>query len=168
MEYMVDTNQQNRLFSILFDNRIPMWKYILRAGLISFIPSLFIVLILGLSGVITEDTGPEFKGPAAGLFIAMVIIGPFLETLLMAGGLWILSFITKRQVRLAVISAFVWAVVHSLIAPAWGLGVLWPFFIFSCSYLNWRRRSLWRAILVTSCVHAFQNFLPSVAAVSML
>jgi hypothetical protein len=145
-----------------------MWKYVLRTGLISLVPSLIIALILGLTGVITEETGPEFKGPAIGLLIGLVIVSPPLETLLMGGVLWILSFITKRQVRLAVISAFVWAGVHSLIAPAWGLGVIWPFFVFSCSYLSWRRRSLWRAILVTSCVHAFQNILPAIALIATL
>jgi hypothetical protein len=164
----VETKRQNRLFSLLFDNQISMWKYILRTGLISLVPSLIIALILGLTGVITEDTGPEFQGPALGLLIGLVVISPPLETLLMGGGIWILSFITKRQVRLAVMSAFVWAGVHSLIAPAWGLGVIWPFFVFSCSYLSWRRRSLWRAILVTSCVHAFQNILPSIAVIATL
>jgi len=145
-----------------------MWKYILRTGLISLVPSLVIAMILGLTGLITEETGPEFKGPALGLLIGLVVISPPLETLLMAGGLWILSFITKRQVLLAVISAFIWAVIHSLVAPAWGLGVIWPFFVFSCSYLGWRRRSWWRAILVTSCVHAFQNILPAIAVIATL
>jgi len=80
-----------------------MWKYILRIGLISLIPSLIIAMILGLTGVVTEETGPNFKGPAIGLLIGLVIVGSLLETLLMGGGLWILSFITKRQVPLAVI-----------------------------------------------------------------
>jgi hypothetical protein len=165
---MVEAKRQNRLLSLLFDNQTPMWKYILRTGLISLVPSLIIVLILGLTGVISEETVPEFEGSAIGLFVMLVIIGPPLETLLMAVVLWLLSFITKRQIRLAVISAFLWAGVHSLMAPTWGLGVIWPFFVFSCSYLNWRRRSWWRAILVTSCVHAFQNFLPSIAAIAVL
>mgnify|MGYP001217207214 CR=1 FL=1 len=164
----VETKRQPWLLSILFDNQISMWKYILRTGLISLLPSLFIAMILGVSGIITEETGPEFKGSSIGLFIWLVIIGPPLETLVMGGGLWILSFITKRPVRLAIISAFIWATVHSLIAPAWGLGVIWPFFVFSCSYLGWRRRSWWRAILVTSCVHAFQNTLPTIVLIVTL
>ena len=172
MEPQQDTTgqqkRQPRLLSLLFDNQISMWKYVLRTGLISLVPSLIIVLILGLTGVVTEESGPEFKGPAIGLLIGLVLISPPLETLLMGGVLWILSFITKRQVLLAVISAFVWAGVHSLIAPAWGLGVIWPFFVFSCSYLGWRKRSWWRAILVTSCVHAFQNTLPAIALIATL
>ena len=143
-----------------------MWKYVLRTGLISLVPSLIIAVILGLTGIITEETGPEFEGPVIGLLIGLVVISPPLETLLMGGVLWILSFITKRPVRLAVISAFIWAAVHSLIAPTWGLGVIWPFFVFSCSYLGWRRRSWWRAILVTSCLHAFQNTLPAIVMIA--
>ena len=164
----IEEKRQPRLISLLFDNQIPMWKYVLRAGFISLVPSLFFVLLLGFTGVISEETAPEFKGSGIGLFVTLVIIGPPLETLLMAGLLWILSFITKRQIGLAVISAFVWAGLHSMVAPTWGLGVIWPFFVFSCSYLAWRRRSWWRAILVTSCVHAFQNLLPSIAAIALL
>ena len=164
----VEQKRQPWLLSLLFDNQIPIWKYVLRTGLISLVPSLIISMILGVTGVINEDTGPEFKGSAIGLLIGLVIIGPPLETLLMGGGLWILSFITKRPVRLAIISAFVWAGLHSLMAPAWGLGVIWPFFVFSCSYLSWRRRSWWRAIFVTSCVHAFQNILPAIVVIATL
>ena len=162
----VEQKRQPRLLALLFDNQISMRKYILRTGLISLVPSLIFVMILGLTGVITEETGPDFEGSALGLLIGLIIFGPLFETLLMAGGLRILSFITKRQVRLAVMSAFVWAGVHSLVAPTWGLGVIWPFFVFSCCYLSWRRRSWWRAILVTSCVHAFQNILPAIAVIA--
>jgi hypothetical protein len=77
-----------------------------------------------------------------------------------------LSFITKRKFWLAIMSAVVWAIFHSLAAPAWGLGVIWPFFIFSCCYLSWREKSFWHAILVTSSVHAFQNILPAIVIVA--
>jgi hypothetical protein len=162
----VEEKRQPRLLRLLFDNQISIWKYILRTGLISLIPSLIFVMILGLTGIINDQSGPKFEGSVIELFVLMVIVGPPIETLLMAGGLWILSFITKRQIRLAVFSALVWAVVHSLVAPAWGLGIIWPFFVFSCSYLAWRKRSWWHAILVTSCVHAFQNFLPAIMTIS--
>ena len=158
--------QRGWLLSVLFDNRISMRRYVLRTGLISLVPSLIIVIALAQSGIINEDTGSEFKGSPIELLITIVIVGPPIETLLMGSVLWVLSRITKRKVRLAALSALVWAGLHSLFAPAWGLGVFWPFFVFSCSYLAWRRRAWWRAILVTSCVHAFQNNLPAIAAIS--
>lgn len=161
-----DTQPQPRLLRWLFDNRISMRLYVLRTGLISLLPSLALVTILAASGVVTEETTPSFEGPAVGLFVMIVIVGPPVETLLMGLVLRILSFITKRRIPLAAISACVWAGLHSIAAPAWGLGVIWPFFVFSCSYLAWRERAWWRAILVTSCVHAFQNVLPAFAAIA--
>ena len=117
LEKTIEEKKQSRLLCLLFDNQIPMWKYILRTGLISLVPSIIIALILGLSGIITEDTSPEFKGSVLALVVSLVIICPILETLLMGGGLWVLSFITKRRIRLAVISAFVWAVLTHLLHP---------------------------------------------------
>jgi hypothetical protein len=143
-----------------------MRRYVLRTGLISLLPSLALIFILALSGIITEETGPAFEGSPVELIVLIVIVGPPIETLLMGLGLRLLSFITKRSVPLAAMSALVWACVHSIAAPAWGLGVIWPFFVFSCSYLAWRQRGWWRAILVTSCVHAFQNALPTIVAVA--
>ena len=166
-EATTEEKKQPWLIRLLFDNKISIWKYILRTGLISLVPSLVIAVILGLSGVITEDTGPEFEGSALGLLFMLVIFGPLLETLLMGGVLWILSHITKRQVMLAVISAFIWAVLQSLFAWAWGIVIIWPFFIFSCSYLAWRKRSWWHAVLITSSVHAFQNILPTIVAIAI-
>ena len=156
------------LLSLLFDDRISAYKYVLRTGLISLIPSLIISFILGLSGIMNEETAPEFRGSAVFLFIGMVIISPPIETLLMGPILKLLSFITKHKLRLAILSALVWAILHSLLAPAWGLGVVWPFFVFSCSYLNFRRRSWFRAVLVTSGVHAFQNILPALLVIASL
>jgi len=143
-----------------------MPRYVLRAGLVSLLPSLVITFILALSGVITEETGPTFEGSPLELIVLIVIVGPPIETLLMGLVLRILSLITKRSIRLAAMSAFVWACLHSIAAPAWGLGVIWPFFVFSCAYLAWRQRAWWRAILVTSCIHAFQNLLPAIMLVA--
>ena len=164
----VEQKRQSRLISLLFNNQMPIWKYVLSAGLISLVPSIIISIILGLTGIMTEETGPEFEGSAIGLFIGLIIIGPPLETLLMGVLFRLLSFITKRPVRLSIISAIIWATLHSLLAPAWGLGVIWPFFVFSCAYLSWRRRSWRHAILVTSCVHAFQNTLPTIILIASL
>ena len=73
------------------------------------------------------------------------------------------AFITRKKYILALLNALFWAILHSLMAPAWGLGVLWPFFIFSCAYLAWRQKSWWRAVWVVACIHAFQNALPGLA-----
>jgi hypothetical protein len=154
------------LLSMLFDNRISMGRYVLRAGLISFLPSMVIVFILAASGIMTEERAPTFEGNPLFILLMVVAVGPPIETLLMVPILRILSFLTRREVPLAVMSACVWAGFHSLLVPAWGLGVIWPFFVFSCSYLTWRKRSFWRAMLITSCVHSLQNLVPGIIAVA--
>jgi len=105
---------------MLFDNRISMLRYVLRAGLISFLPSMMIVVVLAASGIMTEEGGPTFEGNPLFVLPMIVLIGPPIETFLMVPILWILSFVTKRQVPLAAMSACVWAGLHSLLAPAWG------------------------------------------------
>jgi len=131
-------------------------------GLVSFIPSMAILAALIVTGVINEGTVPRFNQvlhPAVE-FVGMVILSPIVETLVMSFFLWLMSFATKRRVALAAMSALVWAALHSMLAPAWGLGVLWPFFVISCSYLAWRRKSWFHAILVACCVHMLQNLIP--------
>ncbi|MBN1974278.1 MAG: hypothetical protein JW787_11605 [Sedimentisphaerales bacterium] len=117
--------------SRLFDINVPIHTYVIRTGLISLIPSLIISFILSGLGIMNEETLPKFEGPVLFVAISMIVIGPPVETLLMAPILKILSFITKHKVKLAVMSAIIWAVFHSLGALAWGLGVIWPFFVFS-------------------------------------
>lgn len=159
-------SKHNRLLSLLYDTSIPIPRYIVRTGLISLIPSLLISFILFSVGIMNEESAPEFEGPVIPVAISLILIGPPIETFLMVPILKVLSFITKRKFWLAVMSAIVWAVFHSLAASAWGFGVIWPFFVFSCCYLSWREKSFWHAILVTSGVHAFQNILPAIAMIA--
>ena len=167
---MTDENQQEPQpkRSFLFDTSISMRRYVLRMGLISVIPSMAIGIALGAAGLVNEETAPSFEGPPLLVLVSCWFIGPAIETLLMSFVLWVLSFFTKRMVLLAVISALIWAILHSLAASAWGLVVFWPFFIFSCSYLAWRQKAWWRAVWVTCCVHTFQNFLPGLLVVLIL
>jgi hypothetical protein len=150
-----------RFLSLLFNTQTPIHLYVLRTGLISLIPSLLISFILSSVGIMNEETLPEFEGPVVLTVIGMILISPIVETFLLALILKILSFISKHKIKIAIMSACVWAGFHSLAALAWGLGVIWPFFVFSCCYQAWRQRSFWHAILVTSCVHTFQNTLPA-------
>lgn len=151
--------------SFWFDIRVPLRKYVVRMWLIGFVPSIVIALLLSATGALTSQSGPDFgsdKAPAVAVFIGVVVVGPFVETLLMGVVLKLLSFITRRRYALAVISCLLWAGVHSLASPLWGVAVFWPFFVFSCSYLAWRRVSWWRAVWVTSLIHMFQNLLPGI------
>lgn len=153
-----------RVLSVLFNTRKPTWKYVLLAGLIGLVPSLLISFIVVWVGLGNEETLPQFgqeTGPVV-LFVSVVIFSPVVETLALGFTLWLLAFLTRRPLSQAVVACVFWALLHSLVAPAWGVVVIWPFFVFSCVYLAWRRKSWWRAMVMTCGVHMFQNLLPGV------
>jgi membrane protease YdiL (CAAX protease family) len=139
-----------------------MGRYIVRSGVVSLVPSLLIGAALAGTGILTEENAPQnnLNDPAVILF-AFVVFAPIFESFVMAAGLYVFSFLTRRPLRLAAMSAVVWGLLHSLIAPIWGLTIAWPFFVFSCAYLAWRRRAWWRGMAVAISIHAFQNFFPS-------
>ena len=96
-------------------------------------------------------------------FLLVVVVSPIVETLLMALAIKLMSLIVRRKLALAVLSAILWALLHSLASPAWGLIVCWPFFVFSCAFLAWRPKSWLNAVWVALCIHALQNLLPGLA-----
>lgn len=159
-----DLYSGNRLLSLLFNTEGPVWRYILRAGLISLVPSVLVAFLLGAIGLADEGAMPQFdpKSNAVLLFVLLVIVSPLLETLVLGLGLWLLSFATRNLLHQALASCILWAVLHSLAAPLWGLTIVWPFFVFSCAYLAWRRKSQWHAMGVACGIHMFQNLLPGV------
>jgi len=129
----------------------------------SFLPAVLVSTFLGAVGVAREGTIPEFDptfDPLI-LFVGIVLVSPILETLLMAIIIGGLSHAIHNRVRLAVASAVVWAVLHSIMAAAWGLVVLWPFFVFSCAYLAWGEKSRRRGLWVAASIHMLHNLLPA-------
>jgi hypothetical protein len=160
----LEWHAHSRVLSLVFNTQGPVWQYVIRAGLLSFIPTVVIAFLLGVATGGSGEGMPHFNR-AAGvvlLFVSVVIISPVVETLLLGLTLWIVSFVTKRPLRQALVACVIWAVLHSLAAWLWGLVVIWPFFVFSCAYLAWRRRSWWHAMGVVCGIHMFQNLLPGI------
>jgi len=154
----------HRMLSLLFDTQTSAWRYILRAGLISLVPSLLVSFLITGVGLGNEETMPQFDraaGPVV-LFVMVVVVSPVVETLVLGFGLWLLAILTRKVLWQALGSSVIWAILHSLAAPTWGLVVVWPFFVFSCAYLAWRRRSWWHAMGIACGVHMFQNLLPGI------
>ena len=110
-----------------------------------------------LVGLIATDAAqPQFPGEAQSLVLLVVLAGPALETLLLAGPLLLLDRFFGPGPA-AVGSALIWAVVHSLVVPTWGLVIWWPFLIMSIAFLTWRRRGLLWALGAAFAIHALQN-----------
>ena len=102
---------------------------------------------------------PEFPMKGMVAFLMLVVIAPFLETLIMAGFLSLfLRFMPP--VAAVVLSAAGWAIAHSTQALGWGLVIWWPFLIFSTLYVVWRQRGLWAGVGVAATTHSLQNLAP--------
>jgi hypothetical protein len=140
-----------------------MWSYVWKATLISLIPSLAISAVVAL---VIPGKGPDFEGPPL-IFtlLGILVLSPWLETLLLWGTLWVIKRLLKGPVQIAIAAAVLWGMLHSLGTPTWGLSVAWPFFVFSVCFLEWEKRSKGRAIVVTALVHTCQNIIPAIAVV---
>jgi hypothetical protein len=134
------------------------WQAILVGWLTTTIPSLLLAYLVSLLFPALDQ--PEFAMPPVVALVAIVLISPLLETLIMAAILSLLLRFVPAMVAI-LLSAAGWAVVHSLQASAWGLVIWWPFLIFSTLFVTWRPRSLPLAFAIPMCVHALQNLLPA-------
>jgi hypothetical protein len=103
---------------------------------------------------------PEFDMAGWPALVALVIVAPLFETLIMGMALLLLLAFLPPAAAI-VVSAAGWGVAHSLIAPTWGLVIWWPFLIFSTLFVAWRGRSLFLAFAIPATVHGLQNLIPA-------
>lgn len=134
------------------------WLAIIVGWLTAIVPSLLLAALV--SRLFPQLPGPEFNMDPIISIIAIVIVSPLLETLIMAGALSLLLRLMPATAAILV-SAVGWGLAHSALAPAWGLVIWWPFLVFSTLYVVWRQRSLAAAIAVPATVHALQNLGPA-------
>lgn len=151
-------NLWQRILGTLRNTDQPMFSYVWRAWLIALVPSIVMAVIVG---IVMPDKFPKFDGPAVSLVVAIVLICPWVETLVMWPILGILKRTVKKTLWVAAASAVAWGVVHSLGAAAHGFVTAWPFFVFSLCFLEWQRKSTGRAITATALVHMCQNMVPA-------
>lgn len=151
-----------RVERFLFRPRRPLWRFCLVAAPLALAPSLFIsaLLILGLklAGVDTLRLLPSFDPQLTWYWLArLVLMGPIVETMVLAAGIWILQRFLKRPMRVAVVSAVLWGVAHGLDGPIRALGTGWSFFVFSAAYISWRQHSRTSAYLAAGIPHSLAN-----------
>lgn len=140
-------------------------RYALRAWPVAMVPAVLVSMtvsvlaqLVGADFLLDEDQWGSFFEMSTGmLLLQIVVVAPICETLLMAPLLALLVRVLPRR-RYAVLgSAAVWALLHSLSAPIWGLCIFWTFVVFSTAFLVWREVSFWHAVCVTAAIHALNN-----------
>ncbi|MBT6145495.1 MAG: hypothetical protein HOH74_08705 [Gemmatimonadetes bacterium] len=153
------------LRQILLDRSVHPVHYALRAWPVAMVPTLAIAttasIIAQLAGAdyLFDESqwGDLFEMSSGMLLLQIVVVAPVLETLLMAPILALLVRILPRRRYAVILSAALWAVLHSLSAPIWGVCIFWTFIVFSTAFLVWREVSLWHALGVTAAIHALNN-----------
>lgn len=137
---------------------------LLRRSLLNAALSLSVSLLMvftGLAlleavGVSTDAMEAPDLGSGGWAFFNVVVLAPLLETLMLAG---LLALLPARCGLLgrAALSALLWGGLHASTAPFWFVGTVFPFFVFSCSYLVWRPVSFRSGFVAAALPHALQN-----------
>ena len=119
------------------------------------------MLLSVLAQTLAPDAlAPTFSVSGYSAVFALAVFAPAVETLIMGAVLLLLLKFVRPEVAVAV-SVVGWAIMHSTIAPIWGLVIWWPFLIFSILFVTWRQHSLAMAFMVPMAVHGLQNLLPA-------
>jgi membrane protease YdiL (CAAX protease family) len=138
----------------LFETDEFLPRYIAKAWLAALLPS--IALSVLVRQVAVDASAPSFPGNAQLLILLVVLVGPALETLILALPLLALNRLFGAGPAV-VGSALLWGLVHSFKVPVWGLVIWWPFLIMSIAFMTWRGKGLVMAMAVAFAIHALQN-----------
>ena len=82
---------------------------------------------------------------------------PIIETLMLAGLLRILSWLKLSFFQSALLSGTLWGLGHGMFDLPSFFSAGSAFFVFSCAYLSWRRRSFFLALAAAAIPHMMQN-----------
>lgn len=147
----------NNIFPVraLFDTSQAPSVYIVKAFGISIIPIMLLAFIL--LSIFPEAQEPEYSTIGVSAYFGAVIFSPLVETLLLWGIILIISNFIKSTWGIAILSAFICGVFHSLLAPMWGVIIFWSFVVFSISFIEWRKISKKSAFFITMSIHMCQN-----------
>ena len=143
------------------DPRYPLWNHCLRAFAVALLPEIVVQgsvgLILAAAGIdATGWSGPE-RHVTAGDLLLSVMFAPVVETALLGAGLGLLSRWTQNRLIIVTASALVWGGLHATTGILRLLPAAWSFFVFSCSYLVWRKSSQRDAFVAAAVPHGLIN-----------
>ena len=144
-------------FAALLEPQWPL-RAIIVGWLASSIPALGLAAIA--ARLLPNAASPDLPNKGMIAIIAIVIISPLLETMIMAAVIEV-GLLILPPLAVVVLSSIGWGIAHSLGAPAWGLVIWWPFLIFSTLYVTWRGEGRVQAIAIVFAVHALNNLGPA-------
>ena len=129
----------------------------------AFLPSLALAAAAQWLLPTVAQPSLAIDGPLGIVLVAA--FAPIVETLIMAAVLSLLLLVVTPTMAV-IASSIGWGIAHSMIAPAWGLVIWWPFLVFSTLFVTWRQRSLLAALAIPAGVHALHNLVPALVMAS--
>lgn len=145
----------------------PVRSYVLRAWLISIVPTFLFIGPIALGMALLVDYDPPLPTLDLGfLTFGALFLAPFVESLIMWPILWILMRLLRKTLLAALVSAVIWGVLHGLQNVVQGIVITWAFFVFSLCFLEWKKKSILTGIGVTALLHMCHNMVP-VCAVAL-
>lgn len=132
--------------------------------LTALVPSIALAAIIGR--IAPEAVQPQFDVSGLLAVFLLAVFSPVVETLIMGSVLLLLLRFLKPSTAV-IASSIGWGMVHSSIAPTWGLVIWWPFLIFSTLYVTWRQRSMLAALAMPAAAHGLHNLLPAISLLVM-
>lgn len=151
----------HRLLRLLLRPDIALWRYCLYAWPLAIIPSVCFVLAARFTVEAFGRNASAYSAPARdvtlGSVFGGVVFAPVVETLLLAGLLRLLSFISLTPALVAAVSAVLWGCFHALFGALWFFGSAWSFFVLSCGFLAWRPISFKHGFLAAAVPHVLVN-----------
>lgn len=146
----------------------PLWRYCLIALPITLLPTVILFVIacgilsfigVNVNALLLQKTPIVKETSVIVLAFGSVVIAPIVETFLLAGLLKILSKVNPRPFFIAAYAAVVWGGLHGLFGILGFFGSVWNFFVFSCSFIAWRKLSFKQAFIAAAVPHAFVNLI---------
>ena len=142
------------MFNFFEDTSQPIWVYSIKVVFYSAVISSLLMIILFFITPIPESS---IGNITTNNFLMTVLFAPLIETLLMIPTISISGLFFKNYKYVAAMNALIWAGFHCVKSPFHGIGVIWPFYLFSLSYLCWEKKSLRHALFITMLIHSLYN-----------
>ncbi len=152
---------RNVCLALVADAGEPLYLYVLRVALVNVVLSCLLAAFVQLCRMDLSD--PPFSATysplrkAATAFL-ILIISPIVETYIMVRLIRLAGLIFDGRLIGSIVSAIVFAMLHSMLRPAWGIVVFPAFLSMSFSYFTLANRfGGKKAVLSVAAMHSLQN-----------
>ena len=134
--------------------------YVIISGIIAFTGSALLLISVFVTDMWWQlEWSPESSDvyiTAADAF-GYIVFAPVVETYMIVCLVWVLAKLNLSHIAICVSSALVWAGLHGLLNPLSFIGTIFSFFIFTHSYLVWKKHSFKKAYLAAALPHVIVN-----------